>query len=459
VPFPGGEALQKLLRHREQEAEPIEKFRPETPALVTAIVRRLMAKEPQDRYQTPAELAAALETHRLHVAETRSNKEPRPSAVPASAPDPFAHMLSGDTAIGSTPFPIRPRSRSWVLVVAAAAGVLASLLALSLLLVALRRNPSPPTPAPPDVDVKPSPPRPARDPTLPRLTIQAHDGAFQQLAFSPDGKTLVSGSRDRTARAWNPATGQARWAVVNKLHEVSALAYSADGRRLAVGQVWRQSAVLLDPATGQVLTEVMHSARIGSVALTADGQLLAIQGQDDQIVLWHGDSAARRSLKPARGGTGLAFSPDGRWLASLSKDEIKLWDVAAGTLTASLAGPFSTPMGFTPDSKQLVVSCRRQEERDLHFLHVSTLACVRTIALAESGGHESWSMARDLQTTAASRADGSVTVWDATTGKKRTTLRGPATAITALRLSADGRLAAAAGADGSIRIWDVSSSQ
>jgi len=60
VPFPGGSAVDKLFRHQGEDAVPIERYNPSVPPAVAAIVRRLMAKKPADRYQTPAELAAAL---------------------------------------------------------------------------------------------------------------------------------------------------------------------------------------------------------------------------------------------------------------------------------------------------------------------------------------------------------------------------------------------------------------
>jgi serine/threonine-protein kinase len=60
VPFPGGATLEKLIRHSSAEPTPLEELRPEVPAAVAGVVRRLMAKDQNDRFQTPAELAAAL---------------------------------------------------------------------------------------------------------------------------------------------------------------------------------------------------------------------------------------------------------------------------------------------------------------------------------------------------------------------------------------------------------------
>jgi tRNA A-37 threonylcarbamoyl transferase component Bud32 len=62
VPFPGGTLMDKLLRHKFDEPRPVEELRPEVPPAVAAVVRKLMAKKPEDRFQTPAEVAAALTT-------------------------------------------------------------------------------------------------------------------------------------------------------------------------------------------------------------------------------------------------------------------------------------------------------------------------------------------------------------------------------------------------------------
>jgi serine/threonine protein kinase len=60
VPFPGGTSLEKLVRHTSQEPTPVEELRPDLPAEVAAVVRRMMAKDPGQRFQTPAEVAQAV---------------------------------------------------------------------------------------------------------------------------------------------------------------------------------------------------------------------------------------------------------------------------------------------------------------------------------------------------------------------------------------------------------------
>jgi serine/threonine protein kinase len=76
LPFPGGTTLEKLVRHGTEEPTPVESLRPEVPAAVAAIVRRLMAKQPAERFQTPAELAAALAPFAVNTAGTWSDPDP-----------------------------------------------------------------------------------------------------------------------------------------------------------------------------------------------------------------------------------------------------------------------------------------------------------------------------------------------------------------------------------------------
>jgi serine/threonine-protein kinase len=96
VPFPGGTSLEKLIRQGTEPHPPVAGLRPEVPAGVAAVVDRLLEKRPEDRYQTPAELAAALEPF--------AAGGPVPWAPPPSTPylDTLATPAGGPTA-GSTP--------------------------------------------------------------------------------------------------------------------------------------------------------------------------------------------------------------------------------------------------------------------------------------------------------------------------------------------------------------------
>jgi serine/threonine-protein kinase len=90
VPFPGGTTLEKLVRHSTETATPLEQLRPDVSPPVAAIVRRLMSKDPRQRFQTPTELAAALAPF--------AAQGPIPMAIPVTAVPP---AFATATASGS----------------------------------------------------------------------------------------------------------------------------------------------------------------------------------------------------------------------------------------------------------------------------------------------------------------------------------------------------------------------
>ena len=86
APFPGGSLTEKLLKHQMDEPRPVEELRPETPPAVAAVVRKLMAKRPGDRYQTPAEAAAALASVLLAPTDAPAAAHNRAEGVAVEAP-------------------------------------------------------------------------------------------------------------------------------------------------------------------------------------------------------------------------------------------------------------------------------------------------------------------------------------------------------------------------------------
>jgi serine/threonine protein kinase len=122
VPFPGNSAMEKLLKHWMEEPTPIEALRPDVPAELADIVRTLMAKKPEDRYQKPIEFVAAL-TELMHASAPFGAPRPRrpktdPIQRPGRVPTPMQETVIpasvSDTAEGLVVrvAPARPDWRS-----------------------------------------------------------------------------------------------------------------------------------------------------------------------------------------------------------------------------------------------------------------------------------------------------------------------------------------------------------
>jgi RNA polymerase sigma factor (sigma-70 family) len=163
---------------------------------------------------------------------------------------------------------------------------------------------------------------------------------WYSLAFSPDGKTLAAGVEDRGIFLWEIATGRLLHRIQKPIQGdplfVSRLAFSPNGRILAVQDAGSSLTYFFEAATGGERSRLETGLNVESLAFSPDGKVLAtgysyFPRSRPTICLW--DVASGRRLEEAQGHQGsvpfLAFSPDGKVLASGSTDTTVLtWDVA-----------------------------------------------------------------------------------------------------------------------------------
>ena len=132
-----------------------------------------------------------------------------------------------------------------------------------------------------------APPLLGQEPELqiPRNRV-AHDKAVSSVAYSPDGKTLASGSSDNTIKLWDVKTGKEQATLEGHTDAVFSVAYSPDGKTLASGSV-DKTIKLWDVATGKEQATLKgHTEAVISVAYSPDGKTLASGSRDKTIKLW-----------------------------------------------------------------------------------------------------------------------------------------------------------------------------
>jgi len=192
-----------------------------------------------------------------------------------------------------------------------------------------------------------------------RGSLEGHTSKVFAAVFSPDGKSIATGSADQTVRLWNVDPLQETRVLRGHRDAISALAWSADGKVLASAS-WDKTVKLWDASSGELVSTLTASEEeVMSVALSPDGRQLATGGTDWIVRFWNLPSLKLTAQVPGHHGTvyAVAFSPDGKTLASASGDEtIRLWNPDSHRLTHVLRGHRSgvTSIAFTPDNTRLI---------------------------------------------------------------------------------------------------------
>jgi len=196
--------------------------------------------------------------------------------------------------------------------------------------------------------------------------MEDHTGWVRSVAFSPDGKRVVSGSKDKTIRIWDAQTGHP---VLEPLEGhtgwVWSVAFSPDGKRVVSGSS-DNTICIWDAQTGHPVLEPLegHTDPVLSVAFSPDGKRVVSGSEDRTIRIWDAQTG-HPVLEPLKGHTdevwSVAFSPDGKRVVSGSEDKtICIWDAQTGhhltPLKATPLRPTISPIETDHQVKKLLVS-------------------------------------------------------------------------------------------------------
>jgi tRNA A-37 threonylcarbamoyl transferase component Bud32 len=483
TPFDGATVTNKLFKHALEEPEPVERLRPEVPPAMSAVIRKLMAKRPDDRYQTPAELAVALEEvlsgrpAKTVPAARDGVKKAAPAALVAVTEPRKA--ATNALAVPIVALPVRkPRApdRRWLWLCSIGLSVLLVMAGVLIYVVShlgpldsgIAREESHQSPAEREAQAK-----------LDRLLQRHQDGnadkkqlreelvAFrwrypglpptqQALALLRDLPSPLD-DLDPANIPERPREGHPPELVAILRGTTAVLQVAPEGPR-----VLRTSGMAVaydDLVTGVTVRPFSRAGGVvGVIGLSLDGKHALLGGKNKYLGLW--DVTTGREVRKLDGHPGevkaAALSSDARW--GLSGDDNKvvyLWNLGDGTKYA-LDGHTAAVTGtaFTPDGKLALTAGADKALRlwDLELRRerkpvVEAKEPLTCLALAPDGKRAYSGSARGVQR------------WSLTPLGAGGVLDGYAGPVSSLALTADGRYLAASHPNGFVGVWDLASGQ
>jgi WD40 repeat protein len=302
------------------------------------------------------------------------------------------------------------------------------------------------------------------------LCLLGHTAPVTAVAVGRDGR-LASASGDKTIKLWDAARvldalpldmGPTAW--------VFGVAFSADGRNVAGGG--SDGNVCVWDAHTRQRTRLLkgHSQWVACVAYSRDGRL-ASGGEDGTVKLWGPDKDQPECTlggdeKDAKGIAGVAFSPDGGQVAAVTWDDlVRVWDVKTRRETQRFQGSGrwrrqdwiildGQHVAFSPDGRRLATA----EGSEVTVCDVTTGGEVRPLS-GLPGRVVCVAYDAAGRRLAGASEDGTIKVWDEATGEATQTLKGHTGRVSGMAFSPSSRRLVSASLDGTVKLWDLATGE
>ena len=301
-----------------------------------------------------------------------------------------------------------------------------------------------------------------REANLHNNAVLYHTRIVFSATFSPDGKYIVSASRDKTVRIWDAMTGkQVGEPLVGHTEAVRFATFSPDSKYI-VSASWDKTVRIWDVKTGKQIGGPLegHTGEVNSTTFSPDSQYIVSASWDKTVRIWD-VKTGKQIGGPLVGHTeavnSATFSPDGKYIVSASDDKtVRIWDTKTGK---QIGGPLVghtkavNSATFSPDGKYIVLP---SNDKTIRICDAKTGKQIGKPLVGHTWLVISATFSPDGKYIVSASSDGTVRVWDAKTGDQiGKPLEGHAGFVYSATFSPDGKYIVSASHDRTVRIWDA----
>jgi WD40 repeat protein len=272
--------------------------------------------------------------------------------------------------------------------------------------------------------------------------LLGHDNDVERVSFSPDGKMIVTASRDKTLKLWS-RDGQLLTTLYGHKKGVSSAVWSPDDKTIA-STSWDKTLKLWS-RDGKLLQTLEHDTNVNSASFSPDGKTIA-SASYKAVRLWNPDGKLLQIMPHDNWVNSVAWSPDGKTLASGSDQAVKLWSADGKLLQTLPHDNWVNSVAWSPDGKTLASGSDKAVKL---WSHDGKL--LQTLPHNNFVNGVAWSP--DGKTLASAGTDKTAQLWSRSGQKLQTLLHEDE--VIDIGFSPDGKILASASRDSIVKLWSL----
>ncbi len=295
------------------------------------------------------------------------------------------------------------------------------------------------------------------------FTLIGHKSDIYAVAFNPESTRLATGSADQKVKVWDATTGKEIISLSGHTGAIYDVDFSLDGERLVTGsedgtvRIWD-----LIPSH-ELLTISIPNSSSGQIAFNMDGTRLAMTGENKTVKIWDAQSGTELVTLPHSGSMvrDIAFDSRGTRVLTAGDDGmVRIWDTTTGNELGAISGhtSFINRIATTQDGTHFATTGDDYKAK-IWDISLEKLSDTPLLTLDHPGIVFAVAFNSDGSRLVTGIQDGTVRLWDATTGKDILILRGHADSVLAAAFHPNGKSVATASLDGTAKIWNITSGE